>query len=158
MTQRDRAGRTPLHYAVTDGPHSAEYFALSDPKLKADRLREHLVANTRNHLADPGIDVNAHDDEGMTALHFAARNEFPEPAKLLIDAGANVNAVSTNGTTPLYVTVRNTHPAGITISRALLTEGADPTVEMFNGSSALKLAKRAGRVDFLDAFGEYGYR
>jgi ankyrin repeat protein len=158
MTERDRAGRTRLHYAVTNGPRDMAFFELKDPAQKAQRLREHLVANTAARLSEPGVDVNACDDEGMTPLHFATQNEIAEPARMLISAGADVAAASVNRTTPLYIAIRNTTPAGLEILTLLLAHGADPTVEIRNGSSALKLAKRAGSAAVLRAFAEHGYQ
>lgn len=43
-------------------------------------------------LIEAGADVNAKDDEGKTALSWAARNHNPQVLKALVEAGADVNA------------------------------------------------------------------
>ena len=42
-------------------------------------------------LLSQGIDVNQTDDEGYSALHAAAENDYLEIVKLLIQKGADLN-------------------------------------------------------------------
>jgi tetratricopeptide (TPR) repeat protein len=48
-----------------------------------------------------GIDVNAHDERGMTALHYAVRCGEPRVVELLLKSHANVLAQSRSGETPI---------------------------------------------------------
>jgi ankyrin repeat protein len=62
-----------------------------------ERERLHLAAQDGDlslikHLLAEGSDVNAFDNLGMTALHWAAKKEHHDVASLLIEAGAAVNA------------------------------------------------------------------
>jgi ankyrin repeat protein len=68
-----------------------------------------------------GADVNAANDEGATALMWAASDL--EVARLLIDAGADVNARSADGRSPLLIAagIRGAAP----VVRLLLDKGAD---------------------------------
>ena len=50
-----------------------------------------------NMLIECGVDVNAQDDEGKTALTTALREPDSEVIELLLKAGANINAVAFNG-------------------------------------------------------------
>ena len=50
---------------------------------------------------EAGVDVNAADDTGMTALHTAASRHLDTVVQLLADSGANLNAQTGDGKTPL---------------------------------------------------------
>src|SRR5258706_13688958 len=54
-------------------------------------------------LLDAGANVNARDERGWTALHFAV-NADKRAAALLLAAGADPNAVANDGRTPLHQT------------------------------------------------------
>jgi len=56
-------------------------------------------------LLDLGADVNAVDDNGDTAMHGAAYNQYPLVVKLLADRGADPkiwNQPNKQGVTPLF--------------------------------------------------------
>lgn len=52
------------------------------------------------------INVNAIDDEGLSALHRAVRVDDVEAVKSLLDNGADVNLAGKLGHTPLHAAVR----------------------------------------------------
>lgn len=54
-----------------------------------------------------GADVDAKDDDGMTALIFAARNSGAETVSTLIEAGANVHIKDNNGKTAYDYALEN---------------------------------------------------
>ena len=53
-------------------------------------------------LLAAGANVDAADDDGDTALAFAAGGNIPRVVQLLLDVGANPNAVGGGGWTPLH--------------------------------------------------------
>ena len=69
-------------------------------------------------LLKSGADVNAAQGDGMTALHWAARNGDAELAQMLLFAGANVKATTRlGGYTPLMMAAEQGHA---TVIAALL--------------------------------------
>lgn len=78
------------------------------------------AASVRTLLAR-GADVNAANDEGATALMWAAGDL--DTARLLVDAGANVNVRSADGRSPLMIAAGIRGAAAVV--RLLLDKGAD---------------------------------
>jgi ankyrin repeat protein len=68
-----------------------------------------------------GADVNVQDISEVTPLHYAARKNKIETAKILLDAGANVNAKNIFGN-PLIDAAMNGH---LEMVKLLLSHGAD---------------------------------
>ena len=104
-----------------------------EPVEQRDRIVKILQA---------GIDINATDKNGVTALHHAVRFRSPIAVKTLIEHGANVNqACHKSGSTPLHRAVTQTGapgPAGkaeqaAEIIRILLAAGASPLIRNKSG-------------------------
>ena len=114
----------------------------------ADAAMEGNAATVRKLIAQ-GVDVNAAQGDGMTALHWAAEHGDSAMAALLLRAHANVKAVTRiGGYTPLHIASRTGSGA---IVRALLKAGADPNVATTSGATALHLAAASGDVDAVNA-------
>lgn len=71
----------------------------------AQRLA-HTIA-VCNLLVRHGADVDAANEDGKTALHFAANDELHVVARLLLDAGARVDPTDEDGQTPLHYAVES---------------------------------------------------
>jgi len=95
-------------------------------------------------LRSGGCDVNARTrDFGYSLLQAAARNGALEVCQLLIAERADVNAVDGNRTTPLMsCAIGGDHPK---VALMLLDANADASIEDYDGSTALKWAKRLDR-------------
>ncbi|MBL3745162.1 ankyrin repeat domain-containing protein [Mycobacteroides abscessus subsp. massiliense] len=147
---RDRAGRTPLHYAVIDGPRDqVNAWQETDPVRIAELHQisvDYRLANSR-HLIDSGANVNATDDDDCTPLHSAVAGDSAEVVRYLLDSGAYVDARNNKGETPLKLAVRNTTPAAAQIMEVLYAAGADPTIQADNGKSALDFVRRYGKPE-----------
>jgi len=130
MTGRDRAGRTPLHYAALEGD--------------AARVLD---------LIEAGYDVNEPDANGFTPLHFAAQSHVLDVTRVLLERGANIDAVNKFGNSPLLVAMSQSRGRfeEIMLLRDL---GADRNLKNNSGISAVDLARRVANFDFTGIFPE----
>lgn len=87
------------------------------------------IKDTINHL----------DNNGWSALHFAAQNQNSELIQFLINNGAKIDAVDNNGNTPLFRAVFNYRDSGNAIE-ILLNAGADEDIFNLHGISPKELA------------------
>ena len=93
-------------------------------------------------LLELGTDAKAADNDGWTALMFAARGGHEAVAKLLLEHGADVNAAAnSDGWTALMVATRLGHEA---VAKLLLEKGADVNAVRNDGVAALMLAAAGG--------------
>ena len=99
-------------------------------------------------LLHAGVDANAAQVDGTTALHWAAYHDDAEMAGLLVRAGANVNAVNRYGASALAEACTNGNAA---IVKLLLEAGADANTRMKGGETALMLAARSGNLETVEA-------
>uniref|UniRef100_A0A7S3SMG1 Uncharacterized protein n=1 Tax=Strombidinopsis acuminata TaxID=141414 RepID=A0A7S3SMG1_9SPIT len=106
-----------------------EYFK----KMKASRKWSVNDANPKN---------------GWTALHFAARNGWPEVIKKLIKLGAETDTKDAKGKTPLMMAVGKKNWE---TSKCLMNHGADVNAQDINGETPLHMAVQAGTCDLLTA-------
>lgn len=109
---------------------------VADAVMRGDSSRVRL-------LIKQGLDVNAAQPDGMTALHWAAQRGDVSGAQMLVYAGARVDAVTRNGNyTPLHLAARNGRSA---VVKALLAAGADVNAVTTTGAvSALHFASSNG--------------
>ena len=141
MHWRKTTGLALLMVAVAGIALAAERATLADAAERRDR------AAVRTMLTG-GVDVNATQVDGTTALHWAAYYEDAETAALLVKAGANVNAANRYGVPPLALACTNGNAA---VVKLLLEAGADANATMKGGETVLMLAARAGSVDAVKA-------
>jgi ankyrin repeat protein len=120
------------------------------------------IAEVRQLVA-AGADVNAQDDMGATALHWAARGghrvgphqctgeapDRPEVVDALLQLGADPNIQDrrpkgfgrSSGWTPLFVAL---HHEQFGSARVLLEHGADPNIKSDQGLSVMEMAAAEG--------------
>ena len=89
-----------------------------------------------------GADVNAKDENGDTALIWAARYDKEKVVSALLAAGADVNVKNAYGTTALMLAARNGNEKAVA---ALLAAGADVNAANASGNTALMWAVRYGK-------------
>ncbi len=108
-------------------------------------------------LLKRGVDVNAAQGDGMTALHWAARSGNEELARILIYAGANLAAATRlGGYTPLLMAAGGGRARVVEV---LLGAGASPQAKTTSGGATpLHLAASSGSVAAVDALLGHGAR
>lgn len=90
---------------------------------------------------EAGVDPNAADSFGNTALIYAMSSSGPEPGRLLVQAGAKVNQQARSGETALHQAVRN---AQYDLVCLLVEAGAKVDVKNTKGETPLHLARTLG--------------
>lgn len=112
-------------------------------------------AETVRALLREGADVNAAQGDGMTALHWAARHDDADMARMLVLAGARLGAVTRNGQyTPLHLAARN---GGAATVRVLLDAGATVDARTSSGAALpLHFAAEHGDVEVVAALLDAG--
>ena len=113
----DEFGRNKLHHASNNG-----------------------VVLTVKKLLDEGIDIDAQDVNGWTALHFAAQNNHFKTLDLLLEYNANPNIHDKQGNGPLWTASihANGKCQGVL---SLLKAQADPHHKNKHGRSPVYITK-----------------
>ncbi len=101
-------------------------------------------------LLKQGVDANAAQADGMTALHWAAARGDAAQVKVLVFAGARLESSTRNGSyTPLHLAAQAGRGAAV---RALLESGANANaVTSSGGATALHMAAAQGNVEAVNA-------
>jgi ankyrin repeat protein len=133
--------------ALTAWLNAAGPAPVADAAMKRDT--EAVRALLKN-----GDDVNAAQGDGMTALHWAARNGDLELTQMLLYAGANVKATTRlGGYTPLLMAADQGHA---TVIAALVSGGADVKAANALGTTPLMLAAASGNPQAVTILVENG--
>lgn len=125
-------------------------------KMKVPQSGESLLAQTKSGktedvaklLVVAGVDPNARQANGMTALMSAVFNNQFDTAKALLEKGADVK-LDAAGFNALSLAVEKDNKEMV---KLLLANGADPTVRPGSGLSALEKAQQrqnAGMIELL---------
>ena len=129
---------------VVAASRSAPDSPVADAAMRGD-------AGAVRSLVAQGEDVNRAQGDGMTALHWAARNGDASLAQFLLGAGADVGAGTRIGAyTPLHLAAQ----AGAgEVAELLLAAGADPgaATGSTGGARPLHFAARAGDARTVEA-------
>lgn len=149
LDERDDEGRSGLMLAAStarEGPLAIR----GEPRVMPP-WRGSGLASARWLLAR-AVELDARDERGWTALHWAAHELQAEGASLLIQAGAPIEARDALGRTPLLVALSSPERAPNTASLrelvdVLLAAGADADARDDRGWSALHYLAVSPRLD-----------
>src|SRR5581483_2097993 len=132
----------PIVLAVVAAVALAQNAAAAGDLRLVDAVRNRDVDAVRTLLAQR-VDVNAAQNDGATALHWAAHLDDLAMADQLIRAGARVSAADDTGVTPIYLACVNRSRAMV---ERLLAAGANPNATLLNGETALMTCARTGEA------------
>jgi len=113
--------------------------------LQATRASNHEAAIA---LIESGADVRAAENDGTTALHWAAYAGDADLVAALLEAGADANAANRYGMTPLQAAAEGGFAESVS---ALLEAGAEANVVLPEGETILMTAARSGNAAVLEA-------
>ena len=127
--------------------------AMATDSPVADAAMRGDTAKVRT-LLKQGVDANAAQADGMTALHWAAARGDVQSVRTLVFAGARLEANTRNGNyTPLHLAAQAGRGAAV---RALLEAGANPNVATnTGGATPLHMAAAQGNIDAVNALLEF---
>ena len=136
-----------------------------DPEDPEEVLRRAALAGDLAQLRDvlaTGVDLEAPDEEGWTALHYAAFDGRTACLEALLAAGASVHSENVGWTALSFAAGRNPENIAIACVRALIAAGADVnhgfgqtpfSIALFWGHRRiLKILLRAGADVHTDVF------
>ena len=126
------------------------------PKVSSDQLINAARNNSLsalNRLIEAGVDINATNIYGETALMEAARYGRSVVANRLIEAGADVNATNIYAETVLMEAARD---GFLDLVNILIEAGADVNATDRFGKTALMKAERYGRLAVVNRLIEAG--
>lgn len=130
-SESKKSKRTILHFmSYGTRPRTTKELTIqSDNTTETLRLRavKALIEFIPNKDRSRENFINEPDEQGWTALHFAALNRQSSFAEYLIQQKANLEAKTKAGCTPLHFAAANRH--GNDVSKALINSGADVNSE-----------------------------
>ena len=151
MTRRKKIGGWARALGLALGLAAAAAPSFDSPV--ADAAQRGDAEAVRALLRD-GADPNAAQNDGMTALHWAAVQDDAGMAQTLLHAGGAVHAATRlGGYTPLHLAARAGHAGA---SEALLAGGADPNRFTTTGATAMHFAAQADAADVVALLAAHG--
>ncbi|KAK1940864.1 Ankyrin repeat domain-containing protein 50 [Phytophthora citrophthora] len=99
------------------------------------------------------FEINAKDEDGMTALHIAAYQSNAEIVSILLDEGSSVTAVDKDGMTALHIAARYSNAEIVSI---LLDRGSSVTAVDNGGRTALHNAALMSTAEIVSILLEGG--
>ncbi|KAF5977370.1 ankyrin protein/unc44 [Fusarium bulbicola] len=124
LNSMDRKGRTPLSYAAEMGHFPVVEYLLNKEEVSIEldgrdtSGRSPLLYAVKGNSTDIArallkrkVDVNSHDEDQFTALHWAAEGGYHQFIDLLASSGATGSHKDKRGRTPIFIAAYFGHEA-----------------------------------------------
>jgi len=102
------------------------------------------IATIREILKNPGVNVDAADEEGGTSLIIACMHGYLDVARLLLEMGADINIMDDPGWTPLMISCSQGHRQ---LVEFLLDRGVDIMQKDYDGKTSQDWAREKGHKE-----------
>jgi len=143
----------PLHFAAMGGHKGSVEWLIAKKVDVNEKAKDGSTALMRackdsgnvdilQLLQSKGADLNAVDERGFTALHYAVEYDLYDSVEFLLGNGAKANIAATDGSTPLFLALLNPE-----LTTTLVKRGASAKATLANGASLLHAAAEAGNLD-----------
>jgi ankyrin repeat protein len=112
-------------------------------ELAPGRLAEHIeerLCRLLSRLVDKGANIDAVDDQGRTALHWAVLYRSPEYVNAVLALDADVDAQDENGESALFCAVASERSEKMAIIRQLTLCGANPKLPNNEGNTPISIS------------------
>ena len=160
---QDNTGRTPLHAAVAADAQgvfhlllknratnlNAKAFDGTTPLILAARL---AIEGMVEELISADADINLADDNGKTALHWAASVNNVEAVNVLLANGANRDAQDLKDETPLFLAAKE---GSYQAARALLDHCANRDIQDHMDRLPMHIAQEKMHQDIVTLLDEH---
>lgn len=118
-----------------------------------DAVKKQDTDTFKQLINKTGIEIDASDAEGNTALIWAVKYGYEWALKLLLEKGANPNIITQKKASPLGIACFKMDKASV---ETLLSYGADPSQKGFKGWTPLMRASGMSEKDILSTLINHG--
>lgn len=143
----------PLHFAAMGGHKESVEWLLAKKVDVNEKAKDGSTALMRackdsgnveilQLLQSKGADLNAVDERGYSALHFAVEFDLQDSVEFLLANGAKANIVANDGCTCLFLALLNPD-----LTSNLAKRGASTKATLANGATLLHAAAEAGSLE-----------
>ena len=146
IKEKDNNGNIPLHFAAMEGRLDILKHLLGKNVIKNEYASPNRLAERVKFLFGKGSKprVNAKNNDGQTALHFASYRGHPQIVEyLLLEVQANAREKDNRGWTPLHYAANSGHLHAV---KLLHIHGANPSDKDKQQKTALQIALQQNQI------------